>query len=683
MRLEPPAPEHERRRSGRHHANRARGTWLSDRASRGRAGVRRLVDDALANAAAGIELPLRRRSADERRARRRQHAATSRSGPSTGALEIGWTWLAPDRVGHRRQRRGEAAHARARVRAARLPPRRVQDRRAATSAPAARSRRCRRSSRASTASTCSSAAASTATRPGTASSTTNGRAVRANLERALAGTRAAERATTRRVPGIRPTELEPRMIERIQVIGRGRVGSAVAARLARAGRRVRDRGRRARPALRARPRDRRGRRRLEPGPWVAHVSGATPLAALEPHTRRFGLHPLQTFTRARGPSSSTAPGPRSPRETDEARERGFGSRARSGSSRSSSPTSDRAALPRRRSDRVELPRHPPPRRGLAARGGRRAAGGARAADAADDRERLRADRADRARRLGHGRARTSQRSAASAPELEPLYACSRRRRGARVKIVRTIAELRATLGPLRTAGRRRSASCRRWARSTTGHLALFRAAARRSATASSSACSSTRRSSARPRISTPIRATRKRDLAIAAEAGVDVVFAPVGGRDVSTGLPDVGRGRRSSVAGLEGAHRPGHFRGVATVCLKLFNDRPPRSRLLRPEGRPAGRRRSADGRATWSSSSRCASLPTVRDADGLALSSRNVRLSPAERDGRARPAARARDAATATTRARDARAGSTSTTSRSPTSTHPSSPPPSASAPPA
>jgi predicted short-subunit dehydrogenase-like oxidoreductase (DUF2520 family) len=34
---------------------------------------------------------------------------------------------------------------------------------------------------------------------------------------------------------------------------------------------------------------------------VAHVSGATPLAALDPHTRRFGLHPLQTFTKARGP----------------------------------------------------------------------------------------------------------------------------------------------------------------------------------------------------------------------------------------------------------------------------------------------------------------------------------------------------------------------------------------------
>ncbi len=39
---------------------------------------------------------------------------------------------------------------------------------------------------------------------------------------------------------------------------------------------------------------------IEPGPWVGHVSGATPLAALAPHERRFGMHPLQTFTRRRG-----------------------------------------------------------------------------------------------------------------------------------------------------------------------------------------------------------------------------------------------------------------------------------------------------------------------------------------------------------------------------------------------
>jgi predicted short-subunit dehydrogenase-like oxidoreductase (DUF2520 family) len=40
---------------------------------------------------------------------------------------------------------------------------------------------------------------------------------------------------------------------------------------------------------------------IEPGPWIAHTSGATSLAALAPHERRFGLHPLQTFTKSRGP----------------------------------------------------------------------------------------------------------------------------------------------------------------------------------------------------------------------------------------------------------------------------------------------------------------------------------------------------------------------------------------------
>jgi predicted short-subunit dehydrogenase-like oxidoreductase (DUF2520 family) len=40
---------------------------------------------------------------------------------------------------------------------------------------------------------------------------------------------------------------------------------------------------------------------IAPGPWVAHVSGATPLSALEPHRRRFSLHPLISITKARGP----------------------------------------------------------------------------------------------------------------------------------------------------------------------------------------------------------------------------------------------------------------------------------------------------------------------------------------------------------------------------------------------
>jgi predicted short-subunit dehydrogenase-like oxidoreductase (DUF2520 family) len=62
---------------------------------------------------------------------------------------------------------------------------------------------------------------------------------------------------------------------------------------------------------------------LEPGPWVSHVSGATPLAALDPHERRFGLHPLQTFTRGRGAEQLDGAFAAVTAETAEAREVGL------------------------------------------------------------------------------------------------------------------------------------------------------------------------------------------------------------------------------------------------------------------------------------------------------------------------------------------------------------------------
>jgi predicted short-subunit dehydrogenase-like oxidoreductase (DUF2520 family) len=90
------------------------------------------------------------------------------------------------------------------------------------------------------------------------------------------------------------------MFDDITVIGAGRAGSAIAARLRERGIAVREDG-----ALRLLCVPDRAiaevAQSIEPGPWVAHVSGGTPLAALEPHARRFSVHPLQTFTLARGP----------------------------------------------------------------------------------------------------------------------------------------------------------------------------------------------------------------------------------------------------------------------------------------------------------------------------------------------------------------------------------------------
>ena len=90
------------------------------------------------------------------------------------------------------------------------------------------------------------------------------------------------------------------MFEKVTIIGYGRVGSAVSARLEERGIRVEPNGG---LVLICVPDDAIAEvaRGLPAGPWVAHVSGATPLSALAPHERRFSLHPLQTFTRARGP----------------------------------------------------------------------------------------------------------------------------------------------------------------------------------------------------------------------------------------------------------------------------------------------------------------------------------------------------------------------------------------------
>jgi predicted short-subunit dehydrogenase-like oxidoreductase (DUF2520 family) len=114
------------------------------------------------------------------------------------------------------------------------------------------------------------------------------------------------------------------MVESVNVIGRGRVGSAVAARLEERGVALRED---AELTLLCVPdtaiRDVAQGLSLGHGRWVAHVSGATPLAALDPHVRRFSLHPLQTFTRSRGPEQLDGAWAAVTAETEEARELGF------------------------------------------------------------------------------------------------------------------------------------------------------------------------------------------------------------------------------------------------------------------------------------------------------------------------------------------------------------------------
>jgi pantoate--beta-alanine ligase len=121
-----------------------------------------------------------------------------------------------------------------------------------------------------------------------------------------------------------------------------------------------------------------------------------------------------------------------------------------------------------------------------------------------------------------------------------------------------------------------------------------------------------------------------RDLAVAERAGADVVFAPPTEEIYPPGFDtwvDVGEAAR----GGEGGARPGHFRGVATVCLKLFTIvRPTRAYFGQKDAQQAAVIRRVVRDLDLDLDVRV--LPIVRDPDGLALSSRNARLSPAERE---------------------------------------------------
>lgn len=123
--------------------------------------------------------------------------------------------------------------------------------------------------------------------------------------------------------------------------------------------------------------------------------------------------------------------------------------------------------------------------------------------------------------------------------------------------------------------------------------------------------------------------TLAQDARLAAQAGADVIFAPSTRAMYTPGFQTFVEVTRLSRT-LEGRFRPGHFRGVATVVAKLFN-------LVQPTRAYFGQKDTQQARIVrqliedLSFPVRLRVLPTVREASGLAMSSRNTRLSTEER----------------------------------------------------
>ena len=191
-----------------------------------------------------------------------------------------------------------------------------------------------------------------------------------------------------------------------------------------------------------------------------------------------------------------------------------------------------------------------------------------------------------------------------------------------MRVVRTIAELRAqrpngTVGLVPTMGSFHD-----------GHLSLFHAAREENDSVVVSLFVNPAQFDDQGDLAAYPR-EEERDAELAEAAGVDVLFAP----NVEELYPDgfetwVEVERLGSI--LEGEVRPGHFRGVATICLKLFNlVRPDRAYFGQKDAQQAAvvRRMVRDLNVPVE----IRVVPTVRDEDGLALSSRNTLLSPDDR----------------------------------------------------
>lgn len=193
-----------------------------------------------------------------------------------------------------------------------------------------------------------------------------------------------------------------------------------------------------------------------------------------------------------------------------------------------------------------------------------------------------------------------------------------------MKILRTIDEARRALDGRRTVGLVPTMGAFH-----EGHLSLFRAARAENDLVVASLFVNPAQFGPHEDLARYPR-DEERDARLAEEEGIDLLFMPPPEEMYPPGFQTWIEVEELSRE-LEGAIRPGHFRGVATVCLKLFNIlRPTRAYFGQKDAQQVAviRRMLRDLNLELE----LCILPTVRDAEGLALSSRNAYLSPGERE---------------------------------------------------
>ncbi len=196
-----------------------------------------------------------------------------------------------------------------------------------------------------------------------------------------------------------------------------------------------------------------------------------------------------------------------------------------------------------------------------------------------------------------------------------------------MKVTSTIAELRTELDDHRKAGRT-IGLCPTMGYLHVGHMELVRASRKRNAVTVVSIFVNPTQFGPSEDLSTYPR-DLDRDLKMLGAEGVDYVFTPNVAQIYPGGEETIVETTRLSRV-LMGRLRPGHFRGVATVCNKLFNIAAPNEVFFGEKDfqQVAVIKRMV---ADLNMPVTVVPVPTMREKDGLACSSRNVRLTPADR----------------------------------------------------